>query len=174
MTDKQHGSSTPTANILHFADGFLLKLGIADSENLVDDEDFGLHEGGDSEAETYGHTTRVAFHGGVEVALYTGEVDNLVEFAGDFLTGHAHDAAVHVDVLTASHLGVEAGAHLKEGADAATGADDSGGGGGDGGEKFQQGGLAGAIAADDAYDIAFFHVKSDVAQSPHILGVAFL
>ena len=68
-------------------------------------------------------------------------------------------AAVQVDVFAAGEFGMEAGADLEEGGDAATGVDAAGGGGGDAAEELEQGALAGAVLADDAEDIAFMDIK---------------
>ena len=48
-----------------------------------------------------------------------GELDDLVEAALDLLALHAEDRAVQEDVLAPGELGVEAGADLEQGADAA-------------------------------------------------------
>ena len=60
---------------------------------------------------------------------------DLVEFAGNLGAAHAHDGAVHVDVLAAGHFGVESSAHFEEACDAALGADDARGGGGHAAER---------------------------------------
>ena len=114
MTHEKHSPASTFGDILHLADGFLLEFGVADGEDLIDDEDLGFHEGGDGEAETDGHAAAVTLDRGVEVALHAGEVDNLVEFARDLMAGHAHDAAIHVDVLATGHLGVETGADFEQ------------------------------------------------------------
>ena len=50
---------------------------------------------------------------------------------------------------------------------------EAGGGPGDAREQLQQGGFAGAVAADQPDDLALFHVEGDVAQRPEkILGFA--
>jgi len=61
---------------------------------------------------------------------------------------------------------VEAGADLEEAADAALEADLALGGGGDAGEDLEEGALAGAIPADDTYDLAAVHIEVDVLQRP--------
>lgn len=55
MTHEQHCSAAMGGDVFHLADGFLLELSIADGEDLIDDEDLGLEEGGDGEAETDSH-----------------------------------------------------------------------------------------------------------------------
>ena len=120
MTDKQHGSSTLRRNILHLAYRFLLEFGIADGEDFIDDEDLGLEEGGYGEAEADGHAAGEALDGGVDVFFDTSKVDDLIELGGDLFAGHAHNAAIHVDVLAGGHLGVEASADFQKTGDAAS------------------------------------------------------
>jgi len=91
---------------------------------------------------------------------------------GDLLTGHAEDGTIEVDVLATGHLLVEAGADLKEGADAAVGFDGAGGGAGDLGEELEEGGFAGSVLADDADDIALLDFEVDVAKGPDVVGGA--
>lgn len=90
------------------------------------------------------------------------------------MTGHSHDGAVHVDILSTGHLGMEAGADLQQGADTSLGTDNAGGGGGDAGEELQQGGLAGAVLADDTDDVALLDIEGDVFQCPDEVAGAFL
>ena len=151
-----------------------MELGIAYGQHFVHHQDFGLQEGGDGKAQTDGHAAGVAFHRGINVAFHSGEIDNLVQLAGNFVTGHAHDGAVHIDVFTTGQLGMEACAYFEQGGYASPGADASGGRGRDAREEFQQGGFARPVLADDAHHIALAHVESDVFQRPYIIGRAFL
>ena len=90
------------------------------------------------------------------------------------MAGHAHDAAVHVDVLAGGHLWMEAGAHFKEGGDASAVADVAGAGSGDVREELQEGALACSVLADDAYHVALLYLERDVFQCPDVVGGAFL
>ena len=89
------------------------------------------------------------------------------------MLGHAHDGAIHVDVLTAGKLGVEAGADFEEGGDAALILDAAGARRGDVGEELQEGALAGAVLADDAENLALLYFERDITESPDVIGVAF-
>lgn len=174
MTDEQHRSPSPLTDFLHLPNCFLLELGITDGEDFIYYKDLGVEVGGDGEAEADGHTAAVAFDGGVDITLAAGEVDDFVEFAGNLGLSHAHDGTVHVDILTAGHLGVEAGADLKQGGNAATGLDAASGRGGDTGEELQQRGFAGTILADDANDVALLDLEVDVLQCPDILALTLM
>ena len=74
---------------------------------------------------------------------------------------------------------MEAGHHLQQAADAPLDLDLTGGGGGDAREDLEEGALAGAVAADDAEDLALANLEADVAQGPEfatdavaVVGVA--
>src|SRR5207248_1670680 len=111
VADEQDRRAT-LAERLHAVEALLLERGIADGENLVDDEDLGIEMGGDSEGQADVHTAGVALGGRVEEAPDLGEGDDVVKLAIDLLTAHAKDGAVEVDVLAAAQLLVEAGADL--------------------------------------------------------------
>ena len=130
MAHEQHGPAFAAADILHLADGLLLEFGIAHGEYFVHHQYFGFQVRSDGEPEAHRHAAAVALHGGVQVAFAATEVHDFVKLAGDFRAAHAHDGAVHVDVLAAGHLRVESGAHFEEARDAAPCADGAGGGGG--------------------------------------------
>src|SRR5205807_1969610 len=102
----------------------------------------------------------------VQVLLDAGEVDDLIEAALDVGSAHPHDGAVEVDVLPASELGMEAGANFQQRADAAVDNGTSRAGLGDAREHFEQGALAGAVAANDAHGLAVLDLERDVLEGP--------
>ena len=165
--DEEDSAAAAVGDILHFADALALELGIADREDFIDNEDFGVEVGGDGEGESDAHAGGVAFDGGVEEFFDFGEGDDVVELAFDLEAGHAEDGApVHVDVFAAGQIGVEAGANFEEGGDAAVNGDAAGGGGGDAGEDFEEGGFAGAVAADDADAVTGVDFEGDIVEGP--------
>ena len=170
MAHEQHSTSSAAGDILHLADGLLLELGVADGEDFVDDEDFGLEVGGDGKAEADHHAARIALDRRVEISFAAAEVHDFVELALDFRRRHPHDRPVHEDVLPAGHFGMEAGADLQERADAAARADDARRRGRHAGQEFQEGRLAGAVAADDPDDVALLDLEVDVAQRPDVVA----
>ena len=174
MAHEQHGPAFAAADILHLADGLLLEFGIAHGEYFVHHQYFGFQVRSDGEPEAHRHAAAVALHGGVQVAFAATEVHDFVKLAGDFRAAHAHDGAVHVDVLAAGHLRVESGAHFEEARDAAPCADGAGGGGGHAAQQLEECALAGAVPADDAHDVALFHLEVDVLQCPHVFACALV
>ena len=69
---------------------------------------------------------------------------------------------------------MEARTDLQEASDPAPRADSTDGRACDFAEEFQQGTLAGAVLADDAYDVALLDLEVDIAERPDIVGVGFL
>lgn len=173
MAHEQYSSAFAFGDILHLADGFLLELGIADSQNLVHHQDLGVEVRSNSEAQTDHHTATIALNRGVQVTLAAREIDDLIELSGDLLFGHAQNGAVHEDILPTRHLLVETRADLQEAGDAAPRADSAHGRASDLTEEFQQGGLAGAVLADNANDISLLDLEVDIAERPDVVGVGF-
>ena len=66
------------AELLHLVDALELEDVVADGEDLVDDEDVGVHADADREAETRLHAARVGAHRLVDVIADIGEADDLV------------------------------------------------------------------------------------------------
>ncbi|MHB8913391.1 MAG: hypothetical protein ACYC4I_00005, partial [Minisyncoccota bacterium] len=69
MTHEQDGATIFLGDFFHLAHALLLELGIADGEDLVDDEYVGLHVRGDRESEADVHAARVVLDGRVEEFL---------------------------------------------------------------------------------------------------------
>ena len=109
----------PRATSFDLAEAFLLELGVADREHLVDDQDLGFEMRGDGKGETHIHAGRVALDRGVEKFLDLGKGDDLVEFPADLGAAHAENRAIEIDILAAGELRVKPGADLQEARDPA-------------------------------------------------------
>ena len=92
---------------------------VADGEHFVDEQHVRVDVDRDREAEPHVHPGRVGLDRRVDELLQLGELDDLVEAARDLLLRQPEHDAVDEDVLAAGDLGVEAGAELDEGGDAA-------------------------------------------------------
>ena len=79
MAYKKDSSSFTLTNILHLANGFLLKLCISDSEDFVNNEDFRIQMGCNRETETNGHTGGVTLNGCIYISFASRKIDNLVK-----------------------------------------------------------------------------------------------
>ncbi len=105
---------------------------------------------GDREGKAHVHAGRIAFDWSVEKPVDLGESDDLVKLLPDVLAAHAEDGAVEIDIFTAGQLGMKSGAHFEQTRHASVQGDPALRGLGDTAEYFQQGALAGPVAADDA------------------------
>ena len=172
VADEQDRAPLPFTDIPHLADGLLLELRIPHGQDLVHHQDFGFQVRRDGEAEPDRHTGRIPLDRGIDIAFAAGELDDLVQFPRDVVPGHAHDRAVHIDILTAGHFPVETRAHLQEGADAPAGADGAHRRARHLGQEFQERALPRPVLADDTHDISLFDLEVDVPEGPDILAVA--
>jgi hypothetical protein len=75
--------------------------------------------GSDREAEPHVHARGICPHGNVDKTLELREGDDLVELLRHVLALQAVDRPVHVDVLPAGEVGVEAGTELEQRGDVA-------------------------------------------------------
>ena len=118
------------------------------------------------ERQPHVHPARVALHRRVEEPLDLGERDDLVELARDLGAAHAEDRAVQEDVLAAGQLRVEPGPDLQQASRRARRIVRVPVGRlGDAREDLQQRALAGAVAADDADDLALPGPRSETSCS---------
>ena len=113
------------------AEALLLEVGVADREDLVDQEDLWFEVGRHRERQTQVHPGRVALHRRVEELRHARELHDLVELRLDLASAHPKDGTGEVDVVAPGELGVEAGADLEQRADLAADLGPSLGGRGD-------------------------------------------
>jgi hypothetical protein len=106
--------------------------------------------GGGGEGESHPHPARIALDGRAQELLDPGEADDLVEAPAYLPTPHSQDRAHQEDVLPTGQLGVKAGAHVEQGADAATRARLTAARLCYSGEDLEQGGLPCPIRPDDS------------------------
>ena len=163
--DKDDGAAG-AGHVAHLPKAFLLETDIADGKNFVHEKDFRLEMGGDSEGQADVHAGRIVLHGRINEFFEFGKGHDFVELADDLGFAHAQDGAGEEGVFAAGKLGMKAGAHFKERADAAMNLRPAGGGASDSGEDFEKSGLTGAVAADEAKHFAFFHFQGNIFQGP--------
>src|SRR3954471_21089037 len=155
--------------LAHPGHAFFLEADVADAEHFVDQQDVGIHVRRDREAKARVHARGVALDRRVDEFGHAGEFDDRVELAADLGAGHAHHRALQVDVLPAGQVGMKAGGHFDQRADAPGDRDLAAGRAQDAGQQLEQRRLAGAVGADDADRLAGLDVERDVAQRPQFL-----
>jgi hypothetical protein len=158
------------------AEALPLERLVADGEDLVEEEDVGVEECRDREAEAHGHPGRVRPHRAVDRVLELGERDDLVEAPADLGARKTLDRAVQEDVLAPCEIQVEAGTELEQRPDPALRTDTAGGGLDDPGDQAQKRGLPRSVPADETDCIAAADLDGDVAERPDVrrLGLATL
>src|ERR1700693_395083 len=169
VADQDDGTAG-VGHFAHFAQTLFLELDIADGEHFIDEQDFRLEVGGDSKGEADIHAAGVVFDGSVDEILEFGESDDFVEFAGDFPLAHAKNGAAKICVFAAGQFRVKAGAYFQQASHAAMNFGPACGGLSNAGKNFQERGLSGAVAADQAEDFAFLNLDRDVFEGPESFG----
>src|SRR5438874_2410013 len=107
MADEQD-RATVLGDVLHFPDAFLLKLRVADSQHLIDDQDLRFQMRRDSKCQANIHAAGVAFHWSVDELVYFSESHDIVEFPANLGAVHSEDGTVEKNVFAARQLGMEA------------------------------------------------------------------
>ena len=90
---------------------------VAHGEDLVEEQDVGIQERSDGEAETDGHSGRVGAYGPVDRVLELCESNDLVEPLPDVRAAEPVDRTVQEDVLAPREIGMEPGSELEERSD---------------------------------------------------------
>ena len=150
------------------AEALALERLVAHGEDLVQEQDVGVEERCDGEAEPHRHSRRVRANGPVDGVLELGEGDDLVEAALDLGARQALDRAVQEDVLAAREVHVEAGSELEQRPDTALRPDVARRRLDDPRDQPQQGRLPRSVAPDEADGLAGRDGDRDVAQRPHV------
>ena len=122
VRDHEDGRAVPS-ELIHAVIALRLEEDVADGQGLVDDENLRIHRDVEREGEADEHTGGVALDRLVHEITDVREVENLLELLVHLLLREAHHRAVHVDVLDAGIVRVEAGTELEKRTDDAVDAD---------------------------------------------------
>ena len=82
------------SGVFHLSQRFALKLGVTDSQDLVNNQNIRFEMSGDSEGKPNVHTRGVSFNRGFENGTDVSEINNLIEFRGDFGFAHSEYGAI--------------------------------------------------------------------------------
>ncbi len=127
---------------------------VADREDLVREQDVGLHVDGDREAEAHVHPRRVVLDRRVDERLELREPHDAVVASPRVAVREAEQARVQVDVLGAGQIGMEADAELDQRRDAAVRRDRARRRPQDAGDDLQQRALARAVGPEQRDGLA--------------------
>ena len=114
MAYEQHCPSLAAGDFIHFSKALFLKLGIADCQHLVDNQNLRLEMRGDCERKPDVHSRRIVLDRRIEKFFDFGKGDDLIELLADFPLRHPENGAVEKNVLPSGELGMEAGADLEQ------------------------------------------------------------
>src|SRR5687767_11896714 len=159
-------------HVLDLRETLPLKRKVADSEDLVHQQDLGIKMRGHSETQSHEHAARVVFHGRVEELFGLGERHDLVELPRDLSPPHPKDRAVEVDILPTGELRVESGPDLQQRSDSAMEFCEAFRWLDDAGEHLEQGTLSGTVAADDRDHFSGIDRERHVLQRPDLALVS--
>src|SRR5213592_607900 len=109
------------------------------------------------------HATAVTLDRRVDEFLYLRKSHDLVESAFDFVSAHAEDRSVEINIFAAGQFGVKTSAYFQQAADATAQLNPARAGFGDSRQNPEQRSLAGAVAANNAYDFSRPDFKAGVA-----------
>ena len=137
--------------------------GVAGRQRLVDHEDLVALGGRDREPEPLGHAGRVGPHRQVDEVADPRELDDLRVEGLDLGRRHAHGEAAEHDVPLAGEVVKQRGVHAQQGR-LARGVDGALLGREQAGDGPEQGGLAGAVPADDPDHVAVADHEGDAAD----------
>lgn len=154
MAHEQDGDVAIVDEVLDALLAFLLEEHVANGERLVNDEDVGLGDGGDSKRDARDHAGGEVLHGHVHEVGQLGKLDDLLEVSVDELFGVAEQRAVEVDVLASGELEVKTRAKLDQGRDIAAHDALALAGFEHTGDDLEHGGLARTVGANKADNLA--------------------
>jgi hypothetical protein len=136
-----------------------LKLNVTHREHLVDQQHIGIDLGGDRESQAHVHPARIIAHGHVDKIVQSGKIDDGVKSASNILARNAQQRGVEIDVFPPGQIAMKPCAQLKQGANAALGANGSARWGDGACGKAKGRAFPGTIGADDADGASFFDGK---------------
>ena len=166
--DEDEGASL-LAKVDKLFHALLLEGDVANGEDLVDQQQFGIDVDCHGEREPHVHARRVRLDRVVDELPKVGEVDDLIKTLGDLLTAHAQDGGVEKDVVASAQLLVEPGTEFEERGHPLGDLDVARVRCEDAGHALEQGRLARTVVADDAERLAGFDIERDVTRAPRTL-----
>ncbi|MNT00804.1 hypothetical protein D3C72_1352480 [compost metagenome] len=169
MAHEQQGATLH--EIAQKAHAFLGEHGIAHSQCLVHHQNVGIHMGDHGKGEAHIHAAGIGLDRLLHEFTDIGKRRNRVEALGDLRVRQPQQRCIHVDIVAARKLGVEASPQLQQRRNAAVRAHLAAGWLQRAAHHLQQGGFAGTIAPDDADRLALAHTQVQVVQRPEFAVV---
>ncbi len=165
MADQNHRFALSLDQFFHSVKAFALKCNVTHGEDLIDDEEVGIHGRRDGEAKAYLHARAVALHRGVDELFDLSKFNDAIELLAGACLGNSEDGAVQKNVFPTSEFWVDPCAHFDQWGNTAMHRHRPAGGLSDVGQVFQESALARAVRPDDADHLSRGDVQVDVLQS---------
>ncbi len=174
MTHNQNRPALRARNFIHLPKALLLKVAIADGENLINNEDFRLQMRGHRKRQAYIHSAAVVFDSCIQKFFYFGKRDDRVELVADLTLRHPEDGAVEKDILPPCQLRMEACANFEQARNASLDSDLAVAWLGNSTEDLEQSTLAGTVPADYAEHLAMSDLEAHILECPEFLHLVAL
>ncbi len=139
---------------------------VAGGQDLVEEQDVGVHRGGDGETEACPHPGGVGLDRGVDELADVGVLDDRLRPAAHLAVVDPQEGAGQEDVVAAAQGLVEAGAQGQQARHVTADLDHALGRGEDPGQGLEEGALARAVRADDRERLAVDQPEGDVLERP--------
>jgi hypothetical protein len=170
VRDEQDGQ-TALCFFRHALQTTLLKRDIANGQDLIGEQNVGLHVDRHREREAQVHAARIMLQRIIEKVLDGRELNDVVHPVEHFATRNPVHRRVHQDILARTEVGVESRAELEQGHDPPASGDAAFGRSGHARDDLEERGLAGAVRADDAQDGAAGDLERDVPERPEVAAL---
>ncbi len=162
MGNDDHGAVCCGDQFFHFLVAFFLKADIAHTEDLVDEDDVGLQNGGDGKGQLGVHTAGIGADRLVDELSKLGKFDDGGFLFLDLLLGEAQKETGEHNVFPPGQLLLEAHADTQQGDGVTVEVDGAAVGGENTSDGPEHSGFAAAVFADQADDLALFHLEADI------------
>ena len=170
MAHQQSGHAA-VENLTHLVSALLAERAVADRQHLVEDDDVRIDQTGDGKREPALHAARQLLELIVLEVLKLGKINDLVVFCIHESPGVAEERAAQVGVLPHRHVSVKTRCKLQECCDIALDLHGAERRDHDSGDRLEQRGFPGAVAADDAEHVAALQCERDVLVRPELLDM---
>ena len=148
----------------HAPHALCLEPGIANRQGFVDDQDIRSDMRGNREGKTDIHAAGVGLYRLIDIGSDIGKSHDVVQPLGDLLFGETHNRGVDHRILAPGKLGIEPCPQFEQCGDSPVDAKIAASRLHGPGQHLQQGGLAGAVGADDAQRFAARQLETDALQ----------
>src|SRR6266536_4187873 len=167
----EHDGASLLLVLFHLVQALTLERDITDGEDLIHEENGGIHVHGHGEPQTDVHPRRIELHLVVYEVLELGEGHDVVEHAVRLLARQPQERSIQVHVLPTGQLHMESRPQGEQGGDPPASGDPARGGPENAGDDLEECGLSGTVRAQQAQRFPLLHVDRDVLQSQQFLGM---